>query len=61
MSEKLTPEQVVRRICVNIERCDKALGGDLLSQLPTVPFKVRHRLMESINHLRNKLIQLGID
>lgn len=59
MPDQLTPEDVVRRICTNIERCDKAMGGELLKQLPEVPFRLRRRLMDAVNNFRDKLIHNG--
>jgi len=61
MSDHLSPEQVVRRICVLIERCDRAMGEELLGQLPEVPLKVRLRMMNAINQFRDKLIQNGLE
>lgn len=57
MAGQLSPEQIVRRMCIWIERCDKAMDDELLGQMRDVPVKVRHRLLHAIDQLRDKWIQ----
>lgn len=61
MADQLTPEQVVRRVCATIERCDRAMNDEFLGHMPEVPLLLRRRMMHAINHLRDRLIQKGID
>lgn len=53
--EAITPEQLARRLCSTIERCNKALTEDFLEQLDALPKKVRQRLLTAVEELHDKL------
>lgn len=53
--EAITPEQLAKRLCSTIERCNKALTEDFLEQLDDLPKKVRQRLLTAVEELHEKL------
>ncbi|MES2793224.1 MAG: hypothetical protein V4719_26680 [Planctomycetota bacterium] len=53
--EAITPEQLAKRLCSTIERCNKALNDDVLEQLDQLPGKLRERLMSAVAELHDKL------
>ncbi|MDB5336307.1 MAG: hypothetical protein JWN70_1926 [Planctomycetaceae bacterium] len=57
-AEVITPEQLARRLCSTIERCNKALNDDILEQLDQLPGKLRQRLMTAVEELHEKLSPL---
>jgi hypothetical protein len=54
-TEAMSPEQLAKRLCSTIERCNKALTEDFLEQLDTLPPKLKQRLLASIEELTEKL------
>ena len=57
--ETITPEQLAKRLCSTIERCNKALDDDTLAQLDKLPGKLRERLMTAVEELHDKLAALN--
>lgn len=53
--EIITPDQLAKRLCSTIERCNKALTEEFLSQIDTLPGKVRERLLAAVEELHSKL------
>lgn len=56
--EAITPEQLAKRLCSTIERCNKALNDDMLEQLDKLPAKLRQRLLTATEELHDKLAAL---
>ncbi len=56
--EVITPEQLAKRLCSTIERCNKALNDDILEKLDQLPGKLRQRLMTAVEELHEKLSPL---
>lgn len=56
--EMMTPEQLAKRLCSTIERCNKALSEDVLEQLDQLPAKLRQRLTTAVEELHDKLSAL---
>jgi len=57
-AEVITPEQLAKRLCSTIERCNKALNDDVLEQLDQLPGKLRQRLATAVEELHEKLSAL---
>jgi hypothetical protein len=55
-TEALTPDQLAKRLCSTIERCNKALSEDFLNQLESLPPKVRQKLTSAVEELYEKLV-----
>lgn len=53
--EVITPEQLAKRLCSTIERCNKAITDEFLEQLDELPKKVRQRLLTAVEQLHEKL------
>ncbi|MCA9079186.1 MAG: hypothetical protein KDA58_01455 [Planctomycetaceae bacterium] len=50
-----TTEQIIKRICSTLERADKALTPDVLSELSEVSFSLQQRLRNGLDNLQAKL------
>lgn len=57
-AEVVSPEQLAKRICSTIERCNKALNSDVLEQLQQLPPKLVDRLKTAVEELTAKLANL---
>lgn len=57
-TEVMTPQQLAKRLCSTIERCNKAITDDVLDQLSELPVKVRQRLITAVSELQEKLAGL---
>lgn len=55
----LTPEQLARKLCSALERCEKAISEDFVSEFATVPDKLQARLFRVFTMLQEKLQQLS--
>jgi hypothetical protein len=58
--EALSPEQLAKRLCSTIERCNKALTEEFLSQMDQLPPKLKKRLTVAIEELYEKLIAVKV-
>ena len=56
--EAITPEQLAKRLCSTIERCNKALSDEILEQLDKLPGKLLQRLLTATEELHEKLAAL---
>lgn len=54
-AETMSPEQLAKRLCSTLERCNKALTDDFIEQLDTLPPKLKQRLLSCIEELSEKL------
>lgn len=54
-AEAITPEQLAKRLCSTIERCNKALNDDVMEQFEQLPPKLSKRLIEAVEELHSKL------
>lgn len=53
--EIITPEQLAKRLCSTIERCNKALTDEFIAQMDKLPGKTRQRLLAAVEELHEKL------
>ncbi len=53
--EVITPDQLAKRLCSTIERCNKALTEEFLTQMDKLPGKIRQRLLAAVEELHEKL------
>ena len=58
-AEVISPEQLAKRICSTIERCNKALSDDIVEQLEQLPPKLIDRLKTAVEELMAKLANVG--
>ena len=58
MSERLSAEQIVKRMCILVERCDRAIDDELLADIKVIPYKVRARFVRAIEQLRVRIADI---
>lgn len=55
MSGRMSTEQIVRRMCVILERCDRAIDDELLANIKDLPRSLRKRLTSAVERLRARI------
>lgn len=58
MAERLSTEQIVKRICILVERCDRAIDDELLADIKVIPYKVRARFVRAVEQLMSRAIEI---
>lgn len=59
-AEALSPEQLAKRLCSTVERCNKALTDEMLKQLNKLPAKLCQRLVAAVGELQEKVSELKV-